>query len=115
MVVKEFVTLRDNAIMRLNLELIRRRQLDRKSKKRDRTARLLKLQVLLWQNPSGLEIQEIARRCATSKRTAYRDLEALETELVVPIWQEGRKRGIAEGCFLPPVTFTQAEAVSVFL
>jgi predicted DNA-binding transcriptional regulator YafY len=33
----------------------------------------------------------------------------------VPIWQDGRKRGIADGCFLPPVTFTQAEAVSVFL
>jgi predicted DNA-binding transcriptional regulator YafY len=83
--------------------------------KRDRTARLLRLQILLWQNLSGLEIEEIARRCLISKRTAYRDLRALETELNVPIWEEGSKRGIAEGYFLPPIAFTEAEAVNIFL
>lgn len=84
-------------------------------RKRDRTARLLRLQVLLWQYPSGLEVEEIARRCSISKRTVYRDLEALESELNVPIWEDGGKRGIAEGYFLPPITFTQPEAVSLFL
>jgi predicted DNA-binding transcriptional regulator YafY len=83
--------------------------------KRDRTARLLRLQILLWQNPAGLETGEIARKCLTSKRTAYRDLKALETELKVPIWEQGSKRGIAEGYFLPPIAFTEAEAVNIFL
>jgi proteasome accessory factor B len=71
--------------------------------------------VLLWQYPAGLEIEEIARRCSISKRTVYRDLEALESELNVPIWEDARKRGIADGYFLPPITFTQPEAVSLFL
>jgi predicted DNA-binding transcriptional regulator YafY len=89
--------------------------MSRSLKKRDRTARLLRLQVLLSQYPSGLYIEDIARRCEISKRSVYRDLEALESELNVPIWEEAGKRGIAEGYFLPPITFTQAEAVSLFL
>jgi predicted DNA-binding transcriptional regulator YafY/transposase len=89
--------------------------MDRMFRKRDRTARLLKLQVLLWQYPKGIEIEEIARRCSISKRTAYRDLEALDSELGVPIWEDGTKRGISEGHFLPPITFTQSEAISVLL
>lgn len=83
--------------------------------KRDRTARLLKLQFLLLQHASGIDINEIAQKCSVSKRTAYRDLEALENELDIPIWEEGSKRGIVEGHFLPPIAFTETEAISVFL
>ena len=83
--------------------------------RRDRTARLLKLQFLLHQNPVGLTLPEIANKCLTSTKTAYRDLKALEFELGVPIWEEGRKRGISEGYFLPPIHFTVAEAMSIFL
>jgi predicted DNA-binding transcriptional regulator YafY len=85
------------------------------SQKKDRTARLLKLQMLLCQHSQGLSIFEIASRCSTSKRTIYRDLRTLESELGVPIWEEGSKRGIAEGYFLPPITLTPAEATIVFL
>jgi predicted DNA-binding transcriptional regulator YafY len=85
------------------------------SQKNDRTARLLKLQLLLWQQKHGMDVAEIARRCSVSKRTVYRDLVSLETELKVPIWEEGNKRGIANGYFLPPVSFTQAEAINIFL
>jgi predicted DNA-binding transcriptional regulator YafY len=84
-------------------------------RKRDRTARLLKLQVLLLQNPDGLKIEEIARKCLVSTRTAYRDLEALESELDVPIWEDGSKRGVSEGYSLPPIPFTLAEATIIFL
>jgi len=66
------------------------------------------------QHSSGLDIEEIAGECLVSKRTAYRDLEALESELYVPIWQDGNRRGITEGYFLPPIAFTQAEAVNIF-
>ncbi|MBM4463527.1 MAG: transcriptional regulator [Chloroflexi bacterium] len=83
--------------------------------KRDRTARLLKVEHLLYQNPKGLMIEEIARMCDVSKRTAYRDLKALEYELGVPIWEEGSKRGITEGYILPPVHFSLPEALNVFL
>jgi predicted DNA-binding transcriptional regulator YafY len=89
--------------------------LSRSGQKRDRTARLLRLQILLWQHPNGLGVEEIARRCLISKRTVYRDLATLESELEVPIWEQGSKRGIAEGYFLPPISFTQAEAVNIFL
>jgi predicted DNA-binding transcriptional regulator YafY len=90
-------------------------EMSKSSQKRDRTARLLRLQILLWQHPNGLGVEEIARRCLISKRTVYRDLATLESELEVPIWEDGSKRGIAEGYFLPPISFTQAEAVNIFL
>jgi predicted DNA-binding transcriptional regulator YafY/transposase len=85
------------------------------SRKRDRTARLLKLELLLWRHNRGIEVAELARLCSVSIRTVYRDLMALETELDVPIWQDDNKRGVVEGYFLPPVTLTQAEAMNVFL
>jgi predicted DNA-binding transcriptional regulator YafY len=83
--------------------------------KKDRTARLLKLQMLLWQHPQGITIKELADRCAINKRTTYRDLRALESDLEVPIWQEKDKRGIIEGYYLPPISFTPAEANNIFI
>jgi len=83
--------------------------------KTDRTARLLKVEHLLYQNPSGLNVEQISSRCEVSKRTSYRDLRALEIELGVPIWEEGTKRGITEGYLLPPIHFTLPEALNVFL
>jgi len=86
-----------------------------RDRRRDRTARLLKLQILLWQNPGGLNINELARLCSVSERTVYRDLQAIESELGVPIWEEGSKRGIVEGYALPPIPFTLPEALNIFL
>jgi predicted DNA-binding transcriptional regulator YafY/predicted RNA-binding Zn-ribbon protein involved in translation (DUF1610 family) len=83
--------------------------------KRDRTARLLRLQILLWQNPQGLTIEELSRKCLTSKRTIYRDLQAIESELHIPIWEEGNKRGIVEGHYLPPISFNIEEAFNIFM
>lgn len=86
-----------------------------KNIKTDRTARLLKIEHIFYQNPKGLMIDKIARLCHVSKRTTYRDLKALESELGVPIWEEGSKRGIMEGHFLPPIHFTLPEALNIFL
>jgi predicted DNA-binding transcriptional regulator YafY/predicted RNA-binding Zn-ribbon protein involved in translation (DUF1610 family) len=83
--------------------------------KRDRTARLLYLQILLWHHSQGIDVKEIARSCNASVRTIYRDLVALESELKVPIWQEGSKRGLVDGHFLPPVAFRQEEAINIFI
>jgi predicted DNA-binding transcriptional regulator YafY len=83
--------------------------------KRDRTARLLYLQILLWHHSMGIDVKEIARSCNASVRTTYRDLVALESELKVPIWQEGSKRGLVDGHFLPPIAFRQEEAINIFI
>jgi predicted DNA-binding transcriptional regulator YafY len=85
------------------------------SRRRDRTARLLNLQMLLSRNPDGIEIEKLAQKCETSKRTVYRDLEVLEQELKIPIWQHDRKRGIEKGYYLPPLYFTLDEAMNLFL
>jgi predicted DNA-binding transcriptional regulator YafY len=84
-------------------------------KKRDRTARMLKIQILLGQHPEGLKVKEIAKLCSTSIRTVYRDLDALEAELSVPVWQNENKRGVIEGYNLPAIPFTLAEAMNIFL
>jgi len=70
---------------------------------------------LLWHHSLGIDIKEIARSCNASVRTTYRDLVALESELKVPIWQEGSKRGMVDGHFLPPVAFRQEEAINIFI
>jgi predicted DNA-binding transcriptional regulator YafY len=85
------------------------------SRKKDRTARLLKVQMLLWQNPKGLWIREIAKKCSVSTKTIYRDLTTLESELDIPIWEDGSKRGLGEGYFLPPINLTREEAMNIFL
>jgi predicted DNA-binding transcriptional regulator YafY len=83
--------------------------------KTDRNARLLQVEHLLYQHPGGLTVKEIATRCGVNTRTTYRDLEALETVLSLPIWEEGKKRGIVEGYFLPPVSLSLPEATVIFL
>jgi predicted DNA-binding transcriptional regulator YafY/transposase len=85
------------------------------NRKNDRTARLLKLQLLLSQYPQGITTKQIAQKCSISKRTVYRDLAALEYDLGVPIWEHGNTRGITEGYFLPPVSFTLQEAMNLFI
>jgi predicted DNA-binding transcriptional regulator YafY len=88
---------------------------DRYYWKRDRTARLLKVEMLLIQKPDGLSVKELISKCGVSKRTIYRDLIALENELGIPIWENKNKRGIVEGYCLPPISFTPLEAMRVFL
>jgi predicted DNA-binding transcriptional regulator YafY len=88
---------------------------EKASDRKNRTVRLLKLQMVLWQHPHGLSIPELADKLSISNRTVYRDLEVLETDLNIPIWEEGRKRGVVEGYFLHPITFTASEAMKVLL
>jgi len=82
--------------------------------KKDRLARLSKVEHLLYQCPDGLTINAIAEKCGVCARTARRDLEALET-IGVPIWENESRRGIAPGYFLPPISFTLPEAMTIFL
>jgi predicted DNA-binding transcriptional regulator YafY len=82
--------------------------------KHDRLARLISVQHILHQFSQGLTIEEIAKKCDVCERTARRDLEALE-QIGVPVWQEGPKRGIDQAYFLPLISFTLPEAMTIFL
>jgi predicted DNA-binding transcriptional regulator YafY len=84
--------------------------------KRDRLARFYRVvTVLESRGEQGIRIEEIARLVGMSKRTVYRDLQALEGELGIPVWSEGGKWGVDRKGFLPPLKLTRAEAMAVFL
>src|SRR5262245_36447051 len=83
--------------------------------KRDRTARLLGVAHLLFQHPNGLTAQQIADRIGMNVRTVYRDLRALEDEVGVAVWQDGKRYGAEKTSFLPPLNLTLLEAVTLFL
>ncbi len=83
--------------------------------KRDRVARLARVAQLLSAHPDGIRAEEIAERLGISRRTAYRDLTALEGELGMPTWSDGGRWGILETAFLPPMKFTTSEAMAVVL
>jgi predicted DNA-binding transcriptional regulator YafY len=89
---------------------------DREPRKRDRTARLLRVATLLQGNPNGLKPNQIAERLGMSVRNVYRDLHAIEDEVGWPTWSDAGKWGIdREGAFLPPLKLTLSEAMAVFL
>ncbi len=84
--------------------------------KRDRLARLLSvLRVLHAHGEAGVAPTEIARRTGMSPRTVYRDLNALQNEMQVPLWSEGGRWGVQPGAFLPAMRLTLQEAMAVFL
>lgn len=85
------------------------------SAKRDRGARLLRVATLLKAHPDGIRAEEIAERLGISRRTAYRDLVAIEGELMMPTWSEDGRWGMLESAFLPPLKLTTSEAMAVFL
>src|SRR5215213_3992313 len=79
--------------------------------KRDRLARLLSvLRILQAHGDAGTTPAEIARRTGMSKRSIYRDLGALESEMQVPLWNERGRWGVQAGAFLPPLRLTLPEA-----
>ncbi len=81
-----------------------------------RAARLTKITHLLYRNPRGLTSRELARLCQVTPRTIQRDLQVLE-EAGIPVWEdeEGRRYGILEGYFLPPIRLALDEAMALFV
>jgi len=71
---------------------------------------VLELQAHRWRRA-----EDLARALETSKRTIYRDLEALERAGVPLISTPGRGYTLVEGYFLPPVSFTADEATILSL
>ena len=84
--------------------------------KRDRLARLTRLVAILQAHPEGMRTADIAERVDMSVRTVYRDLNAIEGELHLPVWSDDGVWGIDSAkAFLPPLKLTQQEAMAVVL
>jgi len=77
--------------------------------------RLLNLWLLLAGNPAGYTVKELASRFEVDIRTIYRDLEALGTDLEVPVTKEKTKWKLIEGYVLPAIPLTVPEALNIFL
>ncbi len=88
---------------------------DRAGRKRDRLARFYRVATYLEAHEEGVTPDQIAAFVGMSRRNAYRDLKALESELGVPLWSDEGRWGVADRAFLPAFRLTQAEAMSVFL
>ena len=90
---------------------------DRRGTKRDRTARLLQVFHILHQSgDTGIRAEEVGRLTGMSKRSAYRDIKALEGELGMPLWNPTNGRWAVEsGAFLPPLSLTVREAMAIVL
>lgn len=80
-----------------------------------KTERLIKIWLLLANNPTGYTIRELAGRCGVNIRTVYRDMLALGADLNVPVYNDNKRWKIDERYILPPIQFTLSEALNIFL
>jgi proteasome accessory factor B len=88
---------------------------ERASAKWDRAARYLRIANILSAHSSGLTAQALADLIGVSKRTVYRDLQSMEMDAGLPIWQDDGRWGLGGGAFLPPLALTLHEATTLFL
>ncbi|NLE09540.1 MAG: YafY family transcriptional regulator [Dehalococcoidales bacterium] len=81
-----------------------------------KTERLIKIWVILHNNPQGYTVQEMAERFDVDIRTIYSDLKALDSELGIPVFDDDDKRWkLNYEKMLPPLRFTIPEALNIFL
>lgn len=80
----------------------------------NRTDRLLAI-VLELQAKGWQRAEDLAARFEISKRTIYRDMEALSESGVPVLSVPGQGYALVEGYFLPPLTFSADEALILLL
>ncbi|CAM4292210.1 helix-turn-helix transcriptional regulator [Paenibacillus tarimensis] len=80
----------------------------------NKTDRLLAI-VLELQRNKVLRAEDLAAKFETSVRTIYRDIQALSEAGVSVVGAPGQGYSIMEGYFLPPVSFTVEEAVTLLI
>jgi len=88
---------------------------DRGGAKWDRAARYLKIAMILHEHPGGISAQALADRIGVSKRTIYRDIDAMDLDAGLPIWSDKGRFGLEGEAFLPPLALTLHEATTLFL
>lgn len=80
-----------------------------------KAVRLAQLQYLLFHGHPGLTVADLAERLSVSRRTVHRDLSILESQLGVPLTQNGRRYSIVQDYILPPIAFSLQEARTLLL
>jgi predicted DNA-binding transcriptional regulator YafY len=80
----------------------------------NRTDRLLAL-VLKLQGNGRQRAEDLAASFETSKRTIYRDIQALSEAGVPVVSLPGQGYSLMEGYFLPPLSFTSDEATMLLM
>lgn len=68
-----------------------------------RSTRLAQIQHFLLKTSKGLTARELAHLCGVTIRTIQRDLLTLQSDLSVPLNQDGDRYSILAGYILPPV------------
>jgi predicted DNA-binding transcriptional regulator YafY len=91
------------------------RRTDNPDKEYDRKARLIFVLHLLNCNPRGLTLESIAGHCGVTTRTVRRDLHGLEAEFGAKFAREDSRYILLPGTALPPVLFTEPEAMAIFM
>jgi predicted DNA-binding transcriptional regulator YafY len=71
--------------------------------------------LLALQKHKRVRSQDLADRFLVSKRTIYRDIVALNESNVPIVSLPGEGYELAEGYYLPPLNFTETEAVAMIL
>ena len=81
--------------------------------KQDRAARLFKVAQIIG-GSGGITSGELGARTNRHKRTALRDILALE-RIGVPVYEDHGRWYIREGYFMPAIEFSQPEAVALLM
>lgn len=77
--------------------------------------RRMKLILMLQQSSNRLTVNDIAEKFNISRRTVFRDFNAL-SELNVPVtWDEYKGYGIMQGYTIPPLMFTTRELATIMV
>ncbi|MEQ9264111.1 MAG: YafY family protein [Balneolaceae bacterium] len=77
--------------------------------------RRLKLMLLLQQPGRKLTVDEIAKKFEVSRRTIFRDFNALQ-EINVPVtWDKYAGYGVMDGYKVPPLMFTSKELATIMV
>lgn len=80
-----------------------------------KTDRLMKIWLLIQKNPKRYTTQDLAEKFEVTVKTIYRDITSLGNEMNIPVRSENTRWIIDESHFLPPIRFTMAEALNIFL
>jgi proteasome accessory factor B len=80
-----------------------------------RAVRLNRIRDYLLRHPEGATTAELARAMAVNVRSVQRDILTLETDMSLPIIQDGRRYKVSEDMELPALRLTLFEARAVFM
>lgn len=80
-----------------------------------KTERLIKIWILLHNNPQGYTAKDLANKFEVDARTIYRDMTTLGEDLKVPVYDDKKRWKLDEKRVLPPIRFTVPEALNIFL